>query len=432
MSTQTKTETGQAAPAPAPKKNLPAIAGARIRYPGPMVSERFGVDAATWRALVESVWPLARTAEAIILALSYCRAKHLDPMKKVCHIVPMWNSALNREVETVWPGIAELRTTAFRTAQYVGADATEFGEWKTETFKGERPARGNKAAVKKEKTVRFPEFAQITVYRNGVAGRVAFPGPRIYYREAFGYEAGIPVPNARWERAPSQMLEKCAEAAALRKAFPEEFGDDWTAEEMEGRFTTSAPPGEQARPAAADFIDAEEDAQADEGVVRQAAEEPDEVVDEETGEITATLAQETAANPQRTAAPEPERKVEPDRVAPKPAQEKVVAAAAEHGIAGEGLEAVDETVVHVRPGEDGPSEDLTRWEEYLRKVSDGITAAEINTADAIDDYAERVKAALKAADGLSDDERDDLRARFVSIYLNRRKALGYGASPRRR
>jgi hypothetical protein len=37
-----------------------------------------------------------------------------------------------------------------------------------------------------------------------------------------------------WCRRPFGQIEKCAEAAALRRAFPEEIGNEYTAEEMEG------------------------------------------------------------------------------------------------------------------------------------------------------------------------------------------------------
>ena len=43
------------------------------------------------------------------------------------------------------------------------------------------------------------------------------------------------MPNHVWERRPDGQLEKCAEAAALRRAFPEELGNEYTAEEMEGQ-----------------------------------------------------------------------------------------------------------------------------------------------------------------------------------------------------
>src|SRR6185369_500402 len=38
-----------------------------------------------------------------------------------------------------------------------------------------------------------------------------------------------------WQERPEGQLEKCAEAAALRRAFPEEIGNELTAEEMTGK-----------------------------------------------------------------------------------------------------------------------------------------------------------------------------------------------------
>ncbi|MFM7010971.1 MAG: recombinase RecT, partial [Betaproteobacteria bacterium] len=42
------------------------------------------------------------------------------------------------------------------------------------------------------------------------------------------------APNAMWQKRPYAQLAKCAEAQALRKAFPE-FGSAATADEMEGK-----------------------------------------------------------------------------------------------------------------------------------------------------------------------------------------------------
>jgi hypothetical protein len=45
-----------------------------------------------------------------------------------------------------------------------------------------------------------------------------------------------------WRRRTRGQLDKCAEAAALRAAFPEELGNDYSAEEMEGQVIDHAPP----------------------------------------------------------------------------------------------------------------------------------------------------------------------------------------------
>lgn len=203
------------------RANLPAITAPRLPY-HPALEERFGVDINQWRALVDAVFPLAKDPSSIILALSYCRARNLDPFKKPVHIVPMWNSALKRMVETVWPGIGELRTTAFRTKQFAGRDEASYGPDIKEKV-------GNVELT-------YPEWCQVTVFRFLHGQRLPFPGPRVYWRESYA-TAGRDdqSPNAMWKRRPRGQLDKCAEAAALRAAFPEEIGNELTAEEMEGR-----------------------------------------------------------------------------------------------------------------------------------------------------------------------------------------------------
>lgn len=199
------------------KESVPALNGPRLPY-HPAVEERFGIDRASWKALVEAVFPAAQSTESVILALSYCRARQLDPFKKNVHIVPIWDKEKRRLVDTVWPGIGELRTTAFRTGQYAGRDKTEFGPDITQNW---TDAQGKKV------TVSFPEWAQVTVYRMMDGQRMAFAGPQVYWMETFAEQKGG-VPNAMWQKRPRGQLDKCAEGAALRAAFPEELGDQHT------------------------------------------------------------------------------------------------------------------------------------------------------------------------------------------------------------
>lgn len=203
--------------------NLPVIAQERLPY-HPAVQERFGFDRTAWRALVEAVFPNARTVEAVILVLSYCKARHIDPFKRCVHIVPIWDSKSRREVETVWPGISEHRITAFRTGKYAGRDQTVFGPVKEKTFQDND---GN------EFVHSFPEWAEITIHRMVDGQRVAFHGPRVFWLETYASQKSG-APNAMWRKRPYGQLEKCAEAGALRGAFPEELGGELTAEEAEG------------------------------------------------------------------------------------------------------------------------------------------------------------------------------------------------------
>lgn len=199
----------------------------------PGINDRFGIDASGWKALVEAVYPLAKSPDSVAMALSYCKARKLDPFKKPVHIVPMWDSKKKAYVETIWPGISEVRTTAFRTGQYAGCDEAEFGPTVTRTFTG-KVKRGD-GWEEQTVEVEFPEWCRMTVHRV-LGDRVCkFVGPKVKWIESYATIGNTDLPNDMWQSRPEGQIEKCAEAAALRKAFPEELGNQLTAEEMEGR-----------------------------------------------------------------------------------------------------------------------------------------------------------------------------------------------------
>lgn len=197
---------------------LPAISGPRLPY-HPLIEQRFGIDRASWKALVEAIYPNASCVESVILALSYCRARKLDPFKRCVHIVAIWSKELGRLVDTVWPGIGELRTTAFRTGEYAGRDRTEYGPDITQKVGSA--------------TVTFPEWAQVTVHRMIKGQKVAFSGPQVYWLETYATaKRNDDTPNEMWATRPRGQIDKCAEAAALRAGFPEEIGGEYIPEEV--------------------------------------------------------------------------------------------------------------------------------------------------------------------------------------------------------
>lgn len=197
---------------------LSTIDKPRIEF-HPMIAERFGVDEIMWPALIDAVFPLATSVDSVALALSYCKARRLDPFKKVVHIVPVYSSKAGRMVETIWPGIAEVRITATRTGQYAGKDETTYG-----------PDMKAKVGTLE---LTFPQWAQVTVYRTNAAGeKMRFVGERVYWLETYARKRNDdPTPNSMWAGRPHGQLAKCAEAEALREAFPEEAGGMETADE---------------------------------------------------------------------------------------------------------------------------------------------------------------------------------------------------------
>jgi phage recombination protein Bet len=181
-----------------------------------------GITNAQWHTLTKSLYPGARQ-ESALMVLDYCKARGLDPMKKACHIVPMevkiGDSYQWRDV--VLPGIYELRTTAHRTGQYLGHTKPEYGP-PVEAF-----------------GVMAPEWCEMTMRRAaGLTGSQVAEFPvRVYFREVCGTkrdkQSGGFVANARWFKAPIQMLTKCTEGAGLREAFPDELGGQMAAEEAD-------------------------------------------------------------------------------------------------------------------------------------------------------------------------------------------------------
>lgn len=192
------------------------------------------MDARKWRVLCESVFPSAKTAEAIVMALDYCKARKLDPFKRPVNIVPMWNKTLGREVETVWPGINEVQVTASRTGKYAGMDEPKWGAIKNQNFKGVVKWKDGNSWKEDalDITIDYPEWCSVTVYRMVEGQRCAFTEP-VFWLEAYARRGKTDVPNDMWAKRSRGQLLKVAKAFSLRAAFPEE--GEYTAEEMEGK-----------------------------------------------------------------------------------------------------------------------------------------------------------------------------------------------------
>ena len=175
------------------------------------------INEAQWVTLKNSLYPGAKN-ESVLAVIDYCIARQLDPLKKPCHIVPMEvkDAASGQYAwrDVVMPGIYEYRTTAHRTGKYLGHSIPDYGPM-VEAF-----------------GVKAPEWCSMIVRRQTDHGVAEFP-VKVFFSEVVGLREG--KANKRWKQAPIQMLTKCTEAAGLREAFPDEFGGEMTAEEMDGR-----------------------------------------------------------------------------------------------------------------------------------------------------------------------------------------------------
>lgn len=204
-----------------------AIAVVSRDLPEPV--QRRGIAEAQWLTLCNNLFPGANP-KSVLMVWDYCAARGLDPMKKPCHIVPM-EVKVGDEYQwrdVVMPGIYEYRITAHRTGEYLGHTKPTYGD-EIEVF-----------------GVKAPESCEYTVYRWNPKAQQKVPFTvEIFFAEVVATRKDKQTrdlkANGRWTRAPKQMLTKCAEAAALREAFPEEIGGQPTAEEMEGRVISDQP-----------------------------------------------------------------------------------------------------------------------------------------------------------------------------------------------
>ena len=144
-------------------------------------------------------------------------------MQKPVHIVPIWDSKAGAMRDVVMPGIGLYRTQAARSGNYAGVSDAEYGPDVTEKLGG--------------LDITYPTWCKVSVKRLLPSGQVAEFSATERWKENYAVRGGKDksiAPNAMWAKRPYGQLAKCAEAQALRKAFPE-FGSQPTADEMEGK-----------------------------------------------------------------------------------------------------------------------------------------------------------------------------------------------------
>lgn len=172
--------------------------------------------------LGSSLYPGA-AANSIKLVIGYCKAANLDPMQKPVHIVPMWDKNAKAMRDVIMPGIGLYRTQATRSNALAGISEPEFGP------SVEFELSGAKFTV--------PEWCKVIVKRLLPNNSIAEYAACEYWIENYATAGKDSIaPNAMWKKRPRGQLAKCAQAQALRMAFPEMTGSAPTAEEMEGKY----------------------------------------------------------------------------------------------------------------------------------------------------------------------------------------------------
>ena len=146
-----------------------------------------------------------------------CQQNQLSPLKRQIYPIPRSTKRGDRWV-TVWTAqisIDGFRVIAQRSGEYAGQLGPEWcgtdGHWRDVWLGDEPPAAARVAALRKDfekplwSTALFRDYAQRT--KDGELSNL-------------------------WHKMPALMIAKCAEALALRRAFPQELSGLYTQDEM--------------------------------------------------------------------------------------------------------------------------------------------------------------------------------------------------------
>lgn len=159
------------------------------------------------------------------LFIRTCERLRLDPFARQIFAVKRWDNDLKREVMQTQVSIDGFRVVAERTGQYEGQTAPQWcgldGKWRDVWLANEPPAA-----------------ARVGIFRRGF--REPVWGIAAY--ESFVQRKKDGDAMKQWRTMPDVMLLKCAEAQALRRAFPHDLGGVYAPEEMGQADNHSAQP----------------------------------------------------------------------------------------------------------------------------------------------------------------------------------------------
>lgn len=215
----------QSKPAASPAKKIITESKALVIVPPkpPAVIQSFnGTFTEQQVALVKRTICKGATDDELQLFLGVCQRTGLDPFARQIYSIArrVKENGEWKEVRSIQTGIDGFRVIAEDTKEMDGQEGPFWcgpdGEWKEAWLDDNLP----------------PVAAKVIVYRKGA--RFPFVGVARFdaYAQFFKGDDGEWCLTQMWSRMGDVMIAKCAEALALRKAFPMKLGELRTTDEM--------------------------------------------------------------------------------------------------------------------------------------------------------------------------------------------------------